>query len=96
MAIFNPEIPIVAGEDVTELLLKELMADSDSDLPHSSASSFSRETNEAVAEMIHPQHGKFSFEDDDDDEDFYDINPVFDIDEFDSKKMIFKNKMTTV
>ena len=47
MALFNPELPVVAGDEATELLLKELMATSDSDLPHSPASFFSRETNEA-------------------------------------------------
>ena len=47
MALSNPELPVMAGDDATELLLQELMATSDSDLPHSPASSFSRETNEA-------------------------------------------------
>ena len=47
MALFNPELPVVAGDETTELLLEELMATSDSDLPHTPVSFFSRETNEA-------------------------------------------------
>ena len=47
MALSNPELPVVAGDHATELVLQVLMATSDSDSPHSPASSFSRETNEA-------------------------------------------------
>ena len=84
MAHFSPKSSFSVGDEATALLLKELMADKELDLPHSPVVVFSADTNKAVAVMMKPEHGTFTFDENDNIQEPFETYAVFDIDEIES------------